>query len=104
MLNFPIAVEMNHFHFLQDLKEKIEHVARYRYAKFVDYGMPCNDEIKKYLEDRGFTVVEIRYENSCGEYGFWGRTDGDGDVAIRIIWGGDPKVVMNTFGDCRVNF
>ncbi len=96
---FPTAFEMDHRFFLQNLQEKMENSR----LPFIDITL-CNHKIEQYLKDKGYTLMELRYEykdtEKGKEWGFFGRTTGDGHCLLRIMWN-DHEVYRNTFGDFR---
>lgn len=100
MLNFPTATEVRYHWFLTGLLEDIEEACRTRFVEFLDITL-SNRYLEEYLVSKGFTLVGIRYEyNENKEWGFWGRTDGDGICMTRIIWG-DVDWAMAHNGDYR---
>lgn len=99
-MDFPTADEVMYENILNNIKESIIK-AKIMYNDFFDMSL-CNQRIIDYLISKGYIVKEIRYEYEEGviNYGFYGRTCGDGYYLMRIIWG-DEKHCMSQFGDYR---
>lgn len=99
-MNFPNADEVYYEHILNNIKESIIK-ARIKHNDFFDMTI-SNTRIINYLISKGYIVKEIRYEYKSGSinYGFYGRTCGDGNCFMRIIWG-DEQYCMSQLGDFR---
>jgi hypothetical protein len=104
-MDFPTADEVYYSSILENIKEKIFTSG----TDFVDITT-YNRRIQKYLENKGYILVELRYEykdsnseykdTSCNDFGFWGRFTGDGTCILRIIWG-DTDFALRQYGDYR---
>lgn len=96
---FPTAFEMEYRFLLQNLHEDMLKAR----MPFVDITL-CNREVEEYLRNKGYILKELRYDykktEKGDEWGFWGRTSGDGHVLLRVMWN-DHDQYRNAFGDFR---
>ena len=95
--HYPTAIEVRYRFILEDIYAKINKSSLH----FIDITM-YNSDVIKYLENKGFVIVDIRYEynidNDSKTYGFFGRKKGDGHCLCRIIWG-DVDRCMEMYGN-----
>lgn len=97
---YPTAFEVRYRFLLDNIYEQIDASI----LNFIDITLG-NDDVIQYLEEKGFIIIDIRYEykniNNENKWGFFGRTTGDGTcVTKRIIWG-DVNMCMKMYGDFR---
>lgn len=90
---YPTAFEVRYRFILDDIYKKIKESR----DNFIDVTLG-NNEVIQYLEEKGFVVIDIRYEYKKKQWGFFGRTTGDGTCVTRIIWG-DVTMCMGMYGD-----
>ena len=96
---FPTAIEVKYHNNIQNIYEYMA-IAR---QSFIDVSI-ANHEIENYFTEKGFKVIDIRYDRDLvdkNKFGFYGRTSGDGRCYKRFIWG-NVNDAMTTFGDFRV--
>ena len=94
---YPTASEVRYKNILDDIYEKID-TSR---DGFIDITL-SNSCILDFLKEKGFLTFRVMYEyNENREYGYFGRTKGDGHVLMRIIWDSNIDFVLETYGDFR---
>ena len=96
---FPTAIEVQYHHIIKNIYECMENARQ----SFIDIAITSH-EIENYFTEKGFKVIDIRYDLDLvdkNKFGFYGRTSGDGICYKRFIWG-NANDAMSTFGDFRV--
>lgn len=97
--HYPTAFEIKYRFILDNIYEEMYNSRN----GFIDTTLG-NNEIVNFLKEKGFTVIDIRYEyktiSGTRKYGFYGRQIGDGHIITRIIWG-DVKECLEQYGDFR---